>query len=123
MDSNIFSSVIVNRDVLFSRLISNYIKYTKGLELTGVFRDAVFSTLSIQRLKPDIVFMETELYGLEGSEMIQFLEYKPKVVMIGEQANRFQYNGLADLDIFLDKPVTYSAFREAVDRCFYEQVA
>ena len=59
------------------RLLS---KYADRLEIIGKAANGIDALESINRIKPDIVFLDVQIPGLTGFEVLAKLEYLPLVI-------------------------------------------
>lgn len=81
-------------------------KYGKGIEIAGLFNDPIKALPAIKKLAPDVLFLDIEMPGLSGFQLVNKLKgYKGKVVFVtahgGYALNAFK---LSAFD-FLLKPV------------------
>lgn len=87
---------------------------TEQLELKGHFPDVTSALEFLNKNEVDLLFLDVEMPGATGFELLDQLAYKPKVILTTSKEeyayNAFQYN-VAD---FLKKPFTYARFLEAV---------
>ncbi|MBL4704492.1 MAG: response regulator, partial [Flavobacteriales bacterium] len=51
-------------------------KYCKGITIVGVAQDAESGKVLIEREKPDIVFLDIEMPGGSGFDLLKSLDYK-----------------------------------------------
>lgn len=86
------------------------------LELKGHFSDVKSALEFLNSNTVGLLFLDVEMPGATGFELLDNLAYKPKVILTTSKEqyayNAFQYN-VAD---FLKKPFTYNRFIEALDK-------
>jgi response regulator of citrate/malate metabolism len=113
----ILNCIIVEDDPMAAALLEQYIESADGLHHLGTHPDSLMASLSIQRQKPDVVFLDINISGLDGPEMISLLDHKPQNII----TSGIDKNALVDHDIdiidFLSKPFTLKSFHRAVGKC------
>jgi two-component system, LytTR family, response regulator len=86
------------------------------LEVKGHFPDVSSALDYLNGNTIDLLFLDVEMPGATGFELLDNIAYKPKVILTTSKEeyayNAFQYN-VAD---FLKKPFTYNRFLEALDK-------
>lgn len=95
-----------------------FISETPNLELAGTAFDAV-QALEILKSRPiDLLFLDINLPGLSGLEMLDSIEFQPMVIFTTAHASyaaeSFEYN-VVD---YLIKPVSKQHFDRAVSRAY-----
>ncbi len=108
---------LVVDDELFSReVVKQFISRTETLNLIGECVDAESAVIKISELNPDIVFLDVEMPGMSGIDLVQQLENIPQIIMI---TSRQEYAVKAfefSLTDYLVKPIEYNRFLKAVGR-------
>jgi DNA-binding LytR/AlgR family response regulator len=86
------------------------------VEMKGCFPDVESALDFLNKNTVDLIFLDVEMPGATGFELLDSLAYKPKVILTTSKEkyayNAFQYN-VAD---FLKKPFTFNRFIEALDK-------
>ncbi len=107
---------IVDDDELSIRLITEYINQTDFLNLVGAYSSAIKASNVLLREPVDLIFLDVEMPGMTGLELIKSLERKPQIILITSKRDyaieAFEYQ-VAD---YLLKPVGYSRFLKAVTK-------
>ncbi|RYE54950.1 MAG: response regulator transcription factor [Sphingobacteriales bacterium] len=89
---------------------------SEQLEVKGHFPDVKSALEFLNTNTVDLLFLDVEMPGATGFELLDNIAYKPKVILTTSREeyayNAFQYN-VAD---FLKKPFTYARFLEAVSK-------
>ncbi len=89
---------------------------SEQLEVKGHFPDVKSALEFLNTNTVDLLFLDVEMPGATGFELLDNIAYKPKVILTTSKEeyayNAFQYN-VAD---FLKKPFTYARFLEAVSK-------
>ncbi|MBN4056256.1 response regulator transcription factor [Rhodothermus sp. AH-315-K08] len=113
---NVTRCLVVDDDEVARALIEHFIEETPDAELAGSFDSAIAAMRDASRSKADVIFLDVEMPGMNGLEMIEALEDAPLVVLV--TANSDHAVEAFDVDVvdFLLKPVTYSRFLKSVTR-------
>lgn len=86
------------------------------VELKGQFPDVKSALEYLNSNTVDLLFLDVEMPGATGFELLDNIAYKPKVILTTSKEeyayNAFQYN-VAD---FLKKPFAYNRFIDALDK-------
>lgn len=97
-------------------ILKRYISARKDLELCGESPDAQSALLQIESLALDLLFLDVELPGMSGFEMLEHLSAPPPVIFTtagsAHAVPAFDY-GAVD---FLLKPFSRDRFDQAVNR-------
>jgi DNA-binding LytR/AlgR family response regulator len=108
---------IIGADKTTCELLQGFVGKSSSLKLAGTFSDS--ESIRNQLLKPqdiDLVFLDIDMPGMDGFELIRSLEYQPNIIIVssGDQNahKAFDFN-VVD---YLLQPVTYSRFCKAVDK-------
>ena len=78
------------------------------LQLVGTFDNTVDAVSTITRQKPDIILLDINISGLEGPEMMELVEYQPKVVVISSHPEEIMSQYDIDYFAFIQKPLIES---------------
>lgn len=110
--------IIVDDDNMSIQLIREYVERTDFLELVDTFENAIEATNLLMSEPIDLIFLDVEMPGMTGIEMLQSLEHKPIVILITSKEDyaveAFEYR-VAD---YLLKPVGYPRFLKAVSQAY-----
>lgn len=86
------------------------------LDVIGYFPDVSTALEFLNKTTVELLFLDVEMPGASGFELLDNLLYKPKVILTTSKEeyayNAFQYN-VAD---FLKKPFTHNRFMEALEK-------
>jgi DNA-binding LytR/AlgR family response regulator len=109
--------IIVDDDQIIRKLIEEFVRKTKRLNLLGSFDNPVSALSELEdNQQVDIVFLDVEMPEMTGLELLDNLHSNPKVIIISGKEkyaiDAFNY----DVTDYLLKPITYSRFYKAVMR-------
>lgn len=99
-------------------VLSNFINQTASLELIACVYDGIDAVKIIEEKGIDLLFLDINLPGMGGLEMLNTLKEQPMVIFTtafsSYAANSFEYN-VVD---YLVKPISRELFDRAVKRAF-----
>lgn len=112
-------TILVDSDKSHIREFENMLAGTKTVHISGVYTDVISALNAIKRSKPDVVFMNTEMPFICGTDMVQIiqdLKIKTEIVFISESSHyAVQAFELCAIDYLL-KPIRQNRLRITVDR-------
>lgn len=113
--------IIVDDDRMAIRLLTQMVEKTNSLELLKTFDDSAAAMDFISAEDVDLVFLDVEMPGMTGLEMIKVLADPPAIILVSSK-REYALDGF-DLEVadFLLKPPTYARFRQAVAKVEAEQ--
>src|SRR5687768_11096214 len=87
-----------------------------NLEVKGHFKDVATALNFLNENTVDLLFLDVEMPGASGFELLDKLAYKPKVILTTSKEeyaySAFQYR----VEDFLKKPFSYHRFLESLDK-------
>ena len=109
--------IIVDDDLLFQTILNGFIEKTEFLDINGVFSNAIDAAAFLAGNQVDLVFLDVEMPGMSGLELLKTLENPPQIILISSQdqyaIQAFEFN----VTDYLLKPIdSYSRFIKAVLR-------
>jgi DNA-binding LytR/AlgR family response regulator len=109
--------VVIDDDAIVRKLIEEFIRKTKQLNLLGSFENPVIALSELASSNiVDIIFVDVEMPEMSGLELLENLRKNPHVIIISGKdkyaIKAFDY----DVSDYLLKPVSYSRFYKAVER-------
>lgn len=109
--------IIVEDEVHHQELLLFYLKKVGNIEVLGMYKDTVKATLQIEKQKPDFIFLDINISGLEGPEFIELLEYRPKVIMISAHPEEFMnVHYQLPYAAYIQKPLSLDKLQNAFGR-------
>jgi DNA-binding LytR/AlgR family response regulator len=109
------SCVIVEDDPVAQKVLEVLVQKTAYLDLKKSFDDPVEASTYLQHEKADLIFLDIEMPGISGLQLIGLLDYKPSVIVVSgkeEYALKAFEHSVCD---YLLKPLDdYSRFLKAV---------
>ena len=112
----ILSSVIVEDLQVAADYLTRCCEKSGLLEMKGHFPNVEEALQFLNQQSVDLLFLDVEMPGATGFELLDRLAYSPKVILTTSKTeyayNAFEYN----VSDFLKKPFTYQRFLEAVQK-------
>ncbi|MDH5608968.1 MAG: response regulator [Cyclobacteriaceae bacterium] len=110
-----FKCIIIEDDPAFQTILKSLIGKIPELEILDVFDNSVDAALFITRKKPDLLFLDVEINGLSGLEVLDTLEIKPKTIVISSDKKYQDEASEMEVDAFMSKPIQgFDYFRKNV---------
>ncbi|WP_421872428.1 LytR/AlgR family response regulator transcription factor [Marinoscillum sp.] len=110
-----YSCIIVEDEVHHQELLSFYLKKLGNIRLLGMYADTVNASIQIEKKKPDLIFLDINISGLEGPEFIELLEYQPKIIMISAHSEEFMNNHYQIPYLaYVQKPISLDKLQDAI---------
>lgn len=108
--------ISVDDEPLALDIINDYIAQVPFLKLLGSFSDGISALEYLAANKVDLIFLDIEMGGLSGTQLLKTLQKPPKVIMT--TAYRNYAADAFDLNVtdYLLKPFSFERFLKAVDK-------
>lgn len=115
--SSKYSCIIVEDDEDFAEMLQQYLVRIGGLDVLAVHGDTTLAALDIEKLKPDLIFLDINISGLEGPEFMELVEHNPKIIICSGHPPSVMKNYEIEISEYLQKPFTRDQLEAAVKRC------
>jgi DNA-binding LytR/AlgR family response regulator len=112
----IIKCIAVDDEPLALDIIKDYISQVPFLKLLKTFKDGISALEYLSSNNVDLIFLDIEMGGLSGTQLLKTLQTKPKVIMT--TAYRNYAVDAFDLDVtdYLLKPFSFERFLKAVEK-------
>ena len=108
--------LIVDDEKLARDLIHEYLQQFPDLELLGECAKGTEAVEKINNLKPDLIFLDVQMPGMNGFDVLEEIEEEPYVIFVTaydqHAIKAFEKNAVD----YLLKPLDEERFRVAIDR-------
>jgi two-component system LytT family response regulator len=108
--------IIVEDDSLSAFALTKLLKNYESIVIEGEFETAESALQFLKDNPIDLIFLDVELPGINGFELLQSLEYKPFVICISSKKeyafDAFKY----DVIDYLSKPIDAERLQKALDK-------
>lgn len=111
-----YTCIIIDDEPIAIDVIKTHIEKSSLLEITGTFTSSAKAFTFLQKSPVDLVFIDIQMPGLTGLDIIKNLTRKPKFI-ITSAYREYALDGY-DLDVldFLVKPVSYERFLKGLSK-------
>lgn len=112
---------IIDDEPLAQEILEAYIVKVPFLELKGVFSSPLEATGFLEKVKPDLLFLDINMPDLDGLSFIPMLNPRPMIILTTAYD---QYAVKAfDLEVkdYFLKPISFERFYKGVLRLYQEQ--
>jgi DNA-binding LytR/AlgR family response regulator len=113
--------VIVDDELMARKALERLCEKREELEVVALCEDAEAALKVLQSQEIDLLFLDVELPGLNGLQLLDQLPYMPVVIMTTSKTeyafDAFQYQ----VNDYLKKPITMPRFMQAIDKVIENQ--
>jgi DNA-binding LytR/AlgR family response regulator len=110
------SCAIIEDEPLARNFLNRYCEKNGMLDVKGEFASAEEALNFIQANPVDLLFLDVEMPGITGFQLLDVLHYNPKVILTTSKTDyaytAFEYN-VVD---YLKKPIQYNRFEDAIKK-------
>ncbi|MDG2244997.1 MAG: LytTR family DNA-binding domain-containing protein [Flavobacteriales bacterium] len=108
--------IIVDDEIMARTSLEKFCKQTPNLKVLQVCESAEEALEQLKAHQVDLIFLDIEMPGMTGLELLEVLPYMPKVIFTTSNKEyafeAFEY----DVTDFLKKPIRLSRFELAVEK-------
>lgn len=108
MSDKKYTLLIIEDDPSFSDILKAIASKVPELELIAVTDNTLDAAKHIDLDKPDIMMLDINISGLEGPEILEIAEHKPKTIMISSHPREIMENYDVEFVEFIQKPLKNS---------------
>ncbi|MEM7109081.1 MAG: response regulator, partial [Bacteroidota bacterium] len=111
-----FNCIIVDDEKLARELLLEFLEPYPEIEVLAECSKGTEAVDKIEELKPDLIFLDVQMPGMDGFEVLEALEHKPYVIFTtayDQYAIKAFDNNALD---YLLKPLDEDRFKRAVER-------
>ena len=113
--------MIIDDEDAGRKLISEYLNDFPELIVVGEANNGVDAVKEINKFKPDLVFLDIQMPGLTGFEVLKHLEVLPRIIF----STAYDSYALEAFDVhaidYLLKPYTKERFKKAVEKLSFTE--
>ncbi|MCT4646864.1 MAG: LytTR family DNA-binding domain-containing protein [Carboxylicivirga sp.] len=110
--------IVVDDEDLAIDIIAEYIKRIDQLELVGMYNNAVEALQVLNTQPVDLIFLDIQMPGLTGLEMIRSLPNHPEVIFTTAYTEYALEGFELEAMDYLVKPISFERFVKSVNRFF-----
>lgn len=108
--------IIIDDDELSIKMLTHLIGRVEELILDQSFQDPIEAFHYLGTHEVDLVFLDVEMPGMSGFEMLSTLREKPQVIFVSGKRDYALDAFEFDVTDYLLKPVQYSRFLKAIEK-------
>jgi DNA-binding LytR/AlgR family response regulator len=108
--------VIIEDEPLAAELIRSYIEKVPYLDLIAVYENAIAAFPAMINELPDVMFIDIEMPGMSGLELLRSLPRMPHVIIISAYKEHAFEGFNLDVTDFVLKPMSFERFMKAVGK-------
>ncbi|HEY0680042.1 MAG TPA: LytTR family DNA-binding domain-containing protein [Chitinophagaceae bacterium] len=110
--------LIIDDEEMAVKVIENHIGRINGLEVAGVYYNAMDAFTAMQKSEVDLLFLDIQMPRLNGLSLLQMLSTKPHVILTTAH-REFAFEGF-NLDVvdYLLKPISFDRFVKSIGKVF-----
>jgi len=115
---NSIKYLIIDDDHVFSLwLKTNLADLFPNFEHISSRVDTLGGLLDIQRMEPDLIFLDQYIDGLSGFDVLDLMKQQPKTVMISsEDINENEISEYSNVIGFISKPVDLDKLKDLLEK-------
>lgn len=110
------TSIIVEDIQMAADFLRKFCEKSGLVEVKGHFLNVADALSFLDKENVDLIFLDVEMPGATGFELMDSLTYRPKVILTTSKTeyafDAFQYH----VDDYLKKPFTYKRFLESIEK-------
>ena len=112
---------IIDDEPLAQEILEAYIEKVSFLELKGIFLSPLEAATSLREHKPDLLFLDINMPGLDGLSFIPMLNPKPGIILTTAYDQYALKAFELEVKDYLLKPFSFERFYKCVMRLYQEQ--
>lgn len=109
-------AIIVDDEPISRQFLEQYCSKSGKINVSGSFPESASALFFLQNNEVDILFLDVEMPGDTGFQLLDKLPFMPKVILTSSKTDyaydAFQYN----VTDYLKKPFSFVRFQEAVNK-------
>lgn len=118
MSNSKYTCLIVEDDPAFAEILKVVVGKVSEVELIGTCDNTLDAAKRIDLDKPDVLLLDINISGLEGPEVLELSDHKPKTVVITSHPEEVMDNYDVEYTTFIQKPLKNSdQLVNAIHKC------
>lgn len=109
-------TIIVDDELMARTSLELFCQNEKSLDIVAIHENAQAALSYIQKNEIDLIFLDIEMPGMTGLELLDYVPYMPQIVFTTSNKS-YAYEAMEyEVTDFLRKPITSSRFKKCVDK-------
>ena len=108
--------LIIDDEKLARELLREFLEAFPEIEIIGECSKGTEAVEQINKLKPDLIFLDVQMPELTGISLLKVLQKRPLVVLTTAYSEYALEGYELDVADYLLKPITFERFLRAVDK-------
>jgi DNA-binding LytR/AlgR family response regulator len=108
--------IIVDDEPLARDVIENYVSRIASLQIMHSCKSAYEAISFLQTHQVDLIFLDIEMPGLNGLQMLDTLTYKPQIILTTAYSKYAVKSYEYTVTDYLVKPISFERFLKAVNK-------
>ncbi|MEO9870402.1 LytR/AlgR family response regulator transcription factor [Ekhidna sp.] len=105
MSNKEYRYLIIEDDPAFVEILKVVVSKVPQMKLIGTSDNTLDAAKRIDLDKPDILLLDINISGLEGPEVLELSEHKPKTIVISSHPEEVMENYDVEYVSFIQKPL------------------
>lgn len=80
--TEILRTIIIDDDFVYTKLLQKRLSSVNNVEVIGAYANPVEGLMACAKYKPDLLFLDYRMPYLDGSEVLDFITPKPKIILM-----------------------------------------
>lgn len=114
----VINCVVIDDEYPAIQQMEDYISRVPFLRLLKSFNNAIEPLNFLQSNPVDVLFLDIEMEGFSGLQLIKVLQHKPKIIL----TTAYDQYALKAFDLnvsdYLLKPISFERFIQSIDKLF-----
>ena len=118
MSNSKYTCLIVEDDPAFIEILKVVVSKVPEVELIGTCDNTLDAAKRIDLDKPNVLLLDINISGLEGPEVLELSDHKPKTIVITSHPEEVMENYDVEYVTFIQKPLKNSdQLVNAIHKC------
>ena len=118
MRNSRYSCLIIEDDPAFVEILKMIVTKVQEVELLDSCDNTLDAAKRIDLGKPDVVLLDINISGLEGPEILELCDHKPKTIVISGHPKEVMENYDVEYVAYIQKPLKNSGqLVNAIHKC------
>ncbi len=113
---NRYTAIIIDDEKLAREIIKKFSKQNENIDIVAECANGFDGVKTVNKLKPDLIFLDIQMPKLNGFEMLELLEHKPAIIFSTAYDEYAIKAFEVDATDYLLKPFSQKRFDNAIEK-------